>query len=172
MSMGSSVVRRAGANVFLTSEDEWYKAAYYDAASMSYFSYPAGSDTQTTCAVAGAAANSANCNSVEGDLTDLGSYAGSASPYGTFDQGGNVDEWTELVWGSDRGVRGGSFSYPASRLAAGSGAVGTPTFDRDFGGFRVASRQFPRGIPALGPFGLLLVASGLLGFGWYHRGRR
>jgi hypothetical protein len=29
---GNSVVRNAGARVFLTSEDEWYKAAYYDPA--------------------------------------------------------------------------------------------------------------------------------------------
>ena len=45
-----------------------------------------------------------------GDLTDAGSYTGSASPVGTFDQGGNVFEWNEaIISGSSRGVRGGSF---------------------------------------------------------------
>jgi len=43
MSLGSGVVRKAGATVALTSEDEWYKAAYYDTNSMSYFDYPASS---------------------------------------------------------------------------------------------------------------------------------
>jgi hypothetical protein len=89
MSLGSSVVRKAGARVVLTSEDEWYKAAYY-AGSGTYYDYPAGSDTQTTCAVPGATANTANCSFLVEDLTDVGSYTGSASPSGTFDQGGNV----------------------------------------------------------------------------------
>jgi len=66
MSLGSSVVRKAGAQVFLTSEDEWYKAAYYDALSASYFDYPARSDTETTCAVPGATGNTANCARAEG----------------------------------------------------------------------------------------------------------
>jgi formylglycine-generating enzyme required for sulfatase activity len=50
--------RNAGATIFLTSEDEWYKAAYYDAVSTSYFDYPVGSDLQTTCAAPGAGASS------------------------------------------------------------------------------------------------------------------
>ena len=37
---------------------------------------------------------------VRGNLTIKGSYAGSASPYGTFDQGGNIAEWTEGIVGS------------------------------------------------------------------------
>ena len=45
--------------VFLTSEDEWYKAAYYDAQSPSYFDYPAGSNTQTSCSASTVPANSA-----------------------------------------------------------------------------------------------------------------
>ena len=89
--------RNAGAAIFIPSEDEWYKAAYYDAASTSYFDYPAGSDTQTTCATPTATPNRGNCNGAVGDLTDVGSYTGSASPYGTFDQGGNVFEWNEAI---------------------------------------------------------------------------
>jgi ABC-2 type transport system ATP-binding protein len=34
----NTVTRNAGAQIFLPSEDEWYKAAYYDAASQSYSS--------------------------------------------------------------------------------------------------------------------------------------
>ena len=46
LSLGTSVVRKAGAQIFLTSEDEWYKAAYYKegGTSAGYWDYPAGSD--------------------------------------------------------------------------------------------------------------------------------
>ena len=68
----NSITRNASAGFFVTSEDEWYKAAYYHAGAMRYFDYPAGSDTQTTCASPGATANTANCfifNAVH-DVTD------------------------------------------------------------------------------------------------------
>lgn len=42
--------------------------------------------------------------------TDVGAYTGSASPYGTFDQGANVIEWNEgIASGELRGLRGGLF---------------------------------------------------------------
>ena len=47
---GDTVTRNAGATIVLTSENEWYKAAYYDSSSSKYFAYPAGSNTPTTCA--------------------------------------------------------------------------------------------------------------------------
>ena len=65
----------------------------------------------------GGAANTANCNFVEGDLTDGGSYTAAASPNSTFDQGGNVFEWNEaIVSGSGRGLRGGFFDEIKSAL--------------------------------------------------------
>src|SRR4029453_19079621 len=64
-SNGTTVTRNAGATIFLPSEDEWYKAAYHNAAGLSamdYFDYPAGSDTQTTCAFPPlGTSNTANC---------------------------------------------------------------------------------------------------------------
>jgi len=138
MSLGMRVVRKAGAQVFLTSEDEWYKAAYH-AGSGTYYDYPAGSDTQTTCTLPGTTANTANCRPAVDDLTDVGSYTGSASPNGTFDQGGNVKEWHECCDGVRRGIRGGGFvSYPG-RLAA-SAASADLLHNRTYTiGFRVAS---------------------------------
>jgi formylglycine-generating enzyme required for sulfatase activity len=163
-SNGLSVTRNAGANIFLTSEDEWYKAAYYDALTTSYFDYPAGTDTQTVCAAPGATANTANCGNVVGDLTDVGSYTGSASPYGTFDQGGNVFEWNEaIISGSFRGLRGGSFFFSPFDLAASVRSGSDPAFEDLIVGFRVAS-------PVPEPGTSLLLMTGMLGLaGWRRR---
>ncbi len=162
-SNGLTVTRNAGAGIFLTSEDEWYKAAYYDAVATSYFDYPAGTDTQTVCAAPGATANTANCNSAVGDLTGVGSYTGSASPYGTFDQGGNVYEWNEAIISGSRAARAGSFFHNASGLAASSRSVSNPTIENEHVGFRVAS--IPE--PATG----LLVMTGMLALASLRRRR-
>ena len=122
MSLGSSAVRKVGAKVFLTSEHEWYKAAYYDTGAVIYFDYPALSDTQTTCAVPGATANTANCDSAVGDLTDAGDYTSSPSPNGTFDQGGNVWEWNEAGGGQHDELRP-LLSQPGHLLAHGTGRL-------------------------------------------------
>lgn len=143
------------------TSNEWYKAAYYDVVSTSYFDYPAGSNTMTVCSTPTATPNRANCNSAGYDLTDVGSYTGSASPYGTYDQGGNVWEWNEenLYSGSFRGFRGfrgGSWASVAGSLAASHAFVGAPAFGDDDLGFRVAS---PIPEPGKG----LLVMAGLAG---------
>ena len=110
--------RRRGRR-FPTNEDEWYEAASYDPASTSYLAYPTGSNLQTTCAAPSAAPNTANCSGGFGiDPIDVGSYTGSAGPNGTFDQDGNVREWTEATRNSGRVSRGGSAVATAGALAA------------------------------------------------------
>jgi formylglycine-generating enzyme required for sulfatase activity len=147
---GLTVTRNPGANIFVPSENEWYKAAYYNPISQSYFAYPAGTNEPIACAPPGAIPNTANCEDVVGTLTDVGAYTGSASPYGTFDQGGNVYQWNEqmvpyqwdqhlVITGSDRGLRGGSWSYYAYALAGASADLGSPTIEGNYIGFRVAS---------------------------------
>ena len=82
----------------LPSENEWYKAAYYDpdkSGDAGYWLYPAKSDSEPA----------ANLNS--NAPSDVGSY--SASAYGTFDQGGNVWEYNDAQNGAKIGLRGGSF---------------------------------------------------------------
>jgi formylglycine-generating enzyme required for sulfatase activity len=158
-SNGLTVTRNASASIFLTSENEWYKAAYYDAVSTSYFDYPAGTHTATVCAAPTATANRANCDFAVGAATTVGAYTGSASPYGTYDQGGNLWEWNEeILSGSLRGLRGGGWFGVANALAASApGNSGDdPTIERDFSGFRVAS---PIPEPGTG----LLVMTGLAG---------
>jgi formylglycine-generating enzyme required for sulfatase activity len=145
-SNGTTVTRNLGANIFLPGENQWYKAAYYDALSASFFDYPVGSNVATTCAVPGATPNRANCGLVTGPtyLTDVGAYTGSPSPYGTFDQGGSVGEWNEqIVSGSYRNVRGGSWRESAGSLAASYLNYAFPHFDFDYVGFRVASVPEP-----------------------------
>jgi hypothetical protein len=138
--------RNAGAAVFLTSEDEWYKAAYYDSASASYFRYPAVSDAAPTCAAPGATPNTANCDGVMdggwGFATEAGAYTGSASPSGTFDQGGNAFEWNEAIIGSSRGVRGGSYRHAPGWLRS-SARHRFISHELDDFGFRVASIPDP-----------------------------
>jgi sulfatase modifying factor 1 len=131
------VERNPGATIFLASDAEWYKAAYYDTASGTYFDYPAGTDAQIVCSAPTEAGNRANCAGAAGDLTDVGSYPGSPSPNGTFDQGGNVAEWTDtLVFLDMRSVRGGAASYAADRLRGEIQDYDEPGFEGY--GFRVA----------------------------------
>ena len=119
-SNGLTVTRNAGASIFLTSENEWYKAAYHSPGGV-YFDYPAGTDTTTVCATPTATANRANCNFAVGAATAVGAYTGSASPYGTYDQGGNFWEWNEqkIVSGSSSGACG-----------AGTGSASPKTWPR------------------------------------------
>ena len=137
-SNGLTVERNPAAIVFLPSESEWYKAAYYDPALPGYNRYPAGADAPTTCEAPGATPNAAACDRSEPE--DVGSYIASASPSGTFDQGGSVWEWNEQIVGSsNRGVRGGSWDTTARDLAAPRAASGDPSAELQDLGFRVAT---------------------------------
>jgi sulfatase modifying factor 1 len=158
----NSITRNAGATFFLPSEHEWYKAAYYDPVSASYHDYPAGTDAQTVCARPGATPNTANCNGALGLLADVASYPASASPLGTFDQGGNLSEWNEAIIGTNRGVRGGMFPLgPPSTLGAATRGDDVPSAHDFSRGFRIAS--IPE--PSTG----LLLAMGLLPLGVLRR---
>jgi formylglycine-generating enzyme required for sulfatase activity len=173
----NTIARNPEAAVFVPSEDEWYKAAYYKGGGTSagYWDYPAASDTAPSAeppAGTDFTNGSANYNNVLGDLTDVGAYTAkpSDSAYGTFDQGGNVWEWNEaIVFGSNRGLRGGGFnSSPVDLGAAIRNGFGPPD-EADVVGFRVASSVQP--VPSLSPVGLLVLAAGLLGLVGYRRAR-
>ena len=102
--------------VAITSENEWYKAAYYDG-NGGYTLYPTQSNTAPTTENPPGGANSANFFGGPGTVTDVGAYTNSGSHYGTFDQGGNVWEWNdEILFTSTRGLRGGSFGGSGNDL--------------------------------------------------------
>lgn len=163
ISDGVSEVRSPDAKFWIPSEDEWYKAAYHDASSGTadvYFDYATGSDSVPPSdqpADNPLAANYFNINAggyaMSGSLqppnntnplTDVGAYTSAHSPYGTFDQNGNVTEWNEaVVTPISRGLRGGSWR---------NGPAGLHTVERsafftngafDGTGFRIATIPEP-----------------------------
>ena len=130
------ITANIGAQVYLPTEDEWYKAAYYSAANTSYSLYPNGQNTITTA--------DANYDYVVGSTTDVGSYSGDGSSYGTADQGGNVWEWNDaVISGSSRGLRGGSFFDNELGLRSSYRDNADPTSEDSNIGFRVASVPEP-----------------------------
>ena len=77
-----SIMRNPGATVVLPNENEWFKAAYYNSATKSYYAFPTSSNTPPTASAPTATPNSANFNNVVGGETDVGAYTGTTSPYG------------------------------------------------------------------------------------------
>ncbi|MBN8459425.1 MAG: SUMF1/EgtB/PvdO family nonheme iron enzyme [Verrucomicrobia bacterium] len=156
------------AKVWIPSEDEWYKAAYYDATkdgTGGYWLYPTQSDSLGGNTIGNA--NSANY--YDGDfagnsgmvLTDVGAYgSNSDSFFGTNDQGGNVWEWNDSVSFGSRGLRGDSWGYGdglGSYLASSRSYGNGPSLQDHGLGFRVASVPEPSAIV------LTMLASGVLG---------
>ncbi len=102
--------RQPGPRFVIPTENEWYKAAYHDknvGLAASYFDYPTGTNSVpgTDATEATNAGNNANYRIDFGVYalgppyyrTEVGEYQLSDSPYGTFDQGGNVWEWNETM---------------------------------------------------------------------------
>jgi len=149
--VNNTITRNAGWQWAVTSEDEWYKAAYHQPASAggdsdNYWLYPTSSNSNPTTA-------QANFGGSFGNTTPVGSYA--ANYYGTFDMGGNVWEWNEAIIGSARGLRGGSFNSVDGFLRADNRSNSLPTNEISNRGFRVS--QVP------GPGSVALLAIGGLG---------
>jgi formylglycine-generating enzyme len=155
----NSVTRNAGATVFLPSENEWYKAAYYNPATSSYFQYPTSSNTAPNATGPTSAPNSANYNNAVGHQTAVGAYSGTTSPYGVFDMGGNVFQWNDTLFNDfTRGIRGGSDALPSSILLSSNRESEGPGTSGSFIGFRVASVPEPgTGALAVLAFGLICV---------------
>ncbi len=165
-----AAARNAGASVFMPTDQEWYKAAYYDTTAKIYYEYPTESYTPTTCSPPTTASNTANCANAVGDLTVVGSSPNSASPNGTFDQGGNLWEWNESGFPSaTRRLRAGSSGLDAINLSA-TGFYSLDASEVEYVterfissvGFRVAWAIPAPTVKGLTPIGLSMLGS-LLG---------
>lgn len=109
-----NLYRNNNAFYFLPSENEWFKAGYFDPVSGQYSLYATGSDTVPTAVASGTSPGTAVYNGQSGpaDVTQ----AGGLSPFGTMGQNGNIYEWMESAFdgvnnltNESRGIRGGSW---------------------------------------------------------------
>jgi formylglycine-generating enzyme required for sulfatase activity len=185
----NAVSRSSGATWVIPSESEWYKAAYHQPAVQggdvdNYWTYPTRTnaepdsdqppgdpniqrnvanfyrdDGQPDGYSDGYAVNGSTSWPGFGALTEAGAYTSARSPYGTFDQAGNVYEWNEaLRSSSSRGMRGGSWGDVSLNLRA-SSRNNLGASDQSAGvGFRVAFVPEPSSfvLAALGVIGLVV----------------
>jgi sulfatase modifying factor 1 len=109
-----------GTIYFIPSEDEWYKAAYHknDGVTGNYWLYPTQSNEEPSNDIlnpdGGNNANFYQDGFAIGEpywMTEVGEFENSDSSYGTFDQGGNVWEFNETMFGSNRGGTAGGYGY-------------------------------------------------------------
>jgi sulfatase modifying factor 1 len=178
-----AILRNPGASWWIPSEDEWHKAAYYKGGGTNegYWRFPTQSSDGLGNTIGNLPNNanhyalytytfsvtqSVNSSNSQNYLTEVGAFSGSPSTYGTFDQGGNVAEWNDTVFGlSDRGFQGGGFSSDRNNLANDyQGHYLDPSEDSRYLGFRVAT------VPEPSTYALLLLTGA--GALWLARRKR
>jgi formylglycine-generating enzyme len=170
-----AVTRNPDAKYFLPTYNEWYKAAYFDPnkngpGSSGYWGYPTKSMTTPSWILSSTGTNNANYRGYTLDppnTTEVGTFAGSPGPFGTFDQGGNVREWLETAVGSsERGIHGGSFREGSVGLAASyeSSDDTPPTWEVYEKGFRVAEVPEPESL-------WMIALAATLMIGYWFRGK-
>ncbi|MEN6451041.1 MAG: SUMF1/EgtB/PvdO family nonheme iron enzyme [Thermoguttaceae bacterium] len=159
----------------LPSIDEWFKAAYHknDGVTGNYWLYPTRSNSPPGRDMNEATnpGNNANYYSGNGPIdskgyytTVVGEFEQSQSPYGTFDQAGNVLEWHE--WSTKGLQMGCSFDWPVSYMTASSNFWLASDAEQKCVGFRVGLL----GVPEPSSIALLLAAvASLLAYTWRRR---
>jgi len=145
---GTNLYRNANCAYFLPSENEWYKAAYYDphknGETGGYWLYPTGSDIAPTPVASGTNAGTAVFNGQSHPASVF--QAGGLSSYGTMGQGGNVWQWMESAFDGRntepseyRTFRGGNYPLSAESLSSANRNMLAPDYPNFDFGFRVAS---------------------------------
>lgn len=167
--------------IAIASENEWFKAAYYDPTLNGglggYWLYPTqGPVTPSNQLLDPDPGNNANFYynlqytlGAPNFLTPVGSFENSASYYGTYDQAGNVSEWTDTINTTFfRSIRGGSYSTLESTLRNTADDYGSPGFEDNSIGFRIVSLM-PVVIPEPRVYAL---GFGVVALGWVLLRRR
>jgi formylglycine-generating enzyme required for sulfatase activity len=125
-----AITREPDATWVIPTEDEFYKAAFHknDGVTGNYWNYATGTDDVPSYELIdpdpGNNATFVNVDPYDWTIgapywrTELGAHENSVSPYGTFDQGGNLFEWTEGVYGEHRATGYGSFDTRVGALSA------------------------------------------------------
>ncbi|MEX0329914.1 MAG: formylglycine-generating enzyme family protein [Puniceicoccaceae bacterium] len=148
----------AAGGVAVASQNEWYKAAYYDASSNGpaddWWLYPTRSDLEPAFVEPNSDnPNSANLNfavsggptDIAGFPTDVGAYTAATTFVGAYDMAGNVTEFNDTIY-QDSNQRvigsGGSFlDNPVFISSEGNVRTTTPGSELMQLGFRVTSLQ-------------------------------
>ncbi len=132
----------------IPTEDEWYKAAYHknDGVTGNYFDWTTSSDSMPSNDLIDPDPGN-NATFHYGDYTigspywrtEIGAHENSESPYGTFDQGGNLPEFNDSFFSDNtyRVVRGGSFFHEVPDLHASTRYPSSPASESRCVGFRV-----------------------------------
>jgi len=147
------ITQESDASWFIPTLSEWYKAAYHqnNGATGDYWDYPTSSDTAPLNTVVDPdPGNNANFRDDLGTgdgtytvgspywTTEVGEFENSESPYGTFDQGGNIWEWTTS---GGRALGGGTWARDVSVMHASAYWSVRPAYEGSAVGFRMASSQ-------------------------------
>lgn len=158
--------RNPDAKYWIPSENEWYKAAFFDPAKTTgakgdpvagYWMYPTQSDTEPYNGILPREFNRPNAanynvigyNQEVPKLTDVASYVASPSHYGTFDQAGNLWEWSDSYINDFQSnpnsmiIRGGSWTLGILNPDRAVRRDYTPDEVDDDTGFRIASWKSP-----------------------------
>jgi sulfatase modifying factor 1 len=144
---GSAPERNPGATYFIPSIAEWTKAAYGSGtATWRYATHPTAAPGNQI----GPLPNQANVylgpysttrsygyDEAQNYLTDVGAFSGSPSPNGTYDQNGNVGEWTDGPGINVRTLGGSWLDDTASRLTRSGGFTSTSDYEGPDTGFRL-----------------------------------
>ena len=157
---GDAPKRNAGAAFWLPTANEWYKAAYYKGGNTNagYWDYATQSNTAPgnllgsdpneanyRAANRYAVTQSTGLSSTANYLTEVGTFSGSPSAYGTFDQTGNLLEWNDGTGAASqfKYQRGGTWAWTNTYATSSySSAIG-PTAETDTAGFRIATVPEP-----------------------------
>lgn len=167
----SNPFRSKRTNYVLPTINEWYKAAYFNPLTSTYFDFPNGLNTPPTAVAGGTTADTAVHEQPVSQGPATINNAGGLSPFGVMGLGGNVFEWNETESdlvndnsSSARVLRGGAWFNTDGTLSSSFRLFLDPANENPIVGFRVASLSSSAVVPEPGSLAIwgMICMSGLL----------